>query len=76
MGGSTVLPKGENSIAVCGFDCTNGPGKQSSYLTRSPCSVQVLFNSYSWLALPKQLDHKCAQNDRLQSYLQPGAGKP
>jgi len=24
----------------------------------------------------KQLDHKCAQNDRVQSYVQPGAGKP
>ena len=30
----------------------------------------------SWLALPKQLDHKCVQNDRVQSYVQPGAGRP
>ena len=24
----------------------------------------------------KQLDHKCAQNERVQLYMQPGAGKP
>ena len=45
--------------------CINGPGKQSSHLTGPPCSVQVQFISQSWLALPKQLDHKCAQNDRV-----------
>ena len=55
---------------------TNSPGKHSSHLTRPPCSVQVWFISKSWLALPKQLDHKCAQNDRVQSYVQPGAGSP
>ena len=26
--------------------------------------------------MPEQLDHKCAQNDRVQLYVQPGAGKP
>ena len=40
----------------------------------------VLENSHlasqGWLALPKQLDHKCAQNDRVQLHLQAGAGKP
>ena len=40
-----------------------GPRKQSSYLVGPPCSVQVRFISQSWLELPKQLDHKCTQDD-------------
>jgi len=79
-----IHPKGENSMAVCGFGCINPSvgslhkwsWKQSYHLTGPPCSVQVRFISYSWLALPKQLYHKCAQNDRMQLYVQPGAGRP
>ena len=53
----------------CGFGCktlsrvispTLSTRKESSYLIGPPCSVQVRLISYNWLALPKQLDHKCA----------------
>ena len=49
-----IHPKGEKSMAVCGFGCINpsvgslhkiGPRKQSSHLTGPPCSVQVQFTS-------------------------------
>jgi len=62
-GGELVHPKGQNSMTVLGLGwavSANGPRKQSSYLMGPPCSVQVQFISYRWLALPKQLDHKCA----------------
>ena len=86
--GIIYTPKGfnKNSMAVHGSSCKNpsvgslynGPGKQTSHFTGLPCSVQVQFIiiSWSWLALPKQIDHKCAQNNWVQSYMQPGAGKP
>ena len=68
-------------LAEKSLSSTNGPGKQSSHLTGPPCSVQVRFTSWSWLTLPKTLDHKmCSKQlsaiDRVQSYVQPGAGKP
>jgi len=79
-----IHPKGEKSMAVCEFGFKNpsvGSLHKWSWKTvisphRAPCSVQVQFISSSWLALPKQLNHKCAQNDRVQLYLQPGARKP
>ena len=49
---------------------------KNRHFTGPPCNVQVRFISIELLALPKQLDHKCAQNDRVQLHLQPGAGKP
>ena len=48
---------------------------KNHHLTGSLCSVRVQFVSKE-LALPKQLDYKCAQNDGVQSHLQPEAGKP
>ena len=76
-----IHPKGENIMAVCGFGCKKflrGSLHKWSWktVTGPPCNVQVGFISQSWLALPKQLDHKCPQNDRVQSYVQPGAGRP
>jgi len=45
---------------------------KNRHLTGPPCSVQVRFIS---IELAKQLDHKYALNDRVQSHLQPEAGK-
>ena len=71
-----IHQKGENSMAVSEFGCksfrrvisptlsANGQ-KKTTYLTsyKPPRNVQVRCISYSWLALPKQLDHKCALSD-------------
>jgi len=51
---------------------------ENSHLTSQGLHAVFKYDllAQSWLALPKHLDHKCAQNDRVQSHLQPGAGKP
>ena len=71
-------------MAVCGFGCKKSLSRVITQMVlenshpphRAPISFQVEIYIISWLALPKNLDHKCAQNDRVQLYVQPGAGRP
>jgi len=81
-GGLVYTPKGftENSMAMCGFGCKNpsvGSLHKWSWKTdislhraSMQCSSTVyLLELVSILPLPKQLDYKCAQNNRVQSYM-------
>ena len=49
---------------------------ENSHLTSQRLHAVFKYDLFRLALMPKQLDHKFAQNDRVQPHLQAGAGKP